>query len=237
MHPAANLARKPDMTPLAWTVSGHGSSVLAYWHGMPESDLDPAASNVIRDAQMAALLQAAAAGDGRAFESFYSATVRYAMAVVRRITGVALAEDVLADCYFQAWREASRFDAGRGSALTWLLTMARSRALDRLRQETLRHGGLSGAPAFEADESQACEGPGPEALLESVESNCRLHAALAGLSATERWVLGLAYFRDHSHSEIATLTGLPLGTVKSHVTRAQQKLRVALQAGPQEQLT
>jgi len=149
--------------------------------------------------------------------------------VVRRIAGDVHAEDVLSDCYFQAWRNAKQFDAARGSALSWLLTMARSRALDRMRQETLRHGGLAGAPEFDPDSSETGQDSGPEQLLESVEAGSRLHAALSHLSANERWVLGLAYFREHSHSEIAGITGLPLGTVKSLVTRAQHKLRETLQ--------
>jgi RNA polymerase sigma-70 factor (ECF subfamily) len=196
---------------------------------MQEPVNDPLASNAARDDQLAGLLRAAAGGDGRAFESFYNSTARYAMAVVRRITGDVHAEDVLSDCYFQAWRNAKQFDAARGSALTWLLTMARSRALDRLRQETLRHGGLKGAPEFDPDDQEAREEAGPQELLESVEAGSRLHAALAQLSGNERWVLSLAYFRDHSQSEVAELTGLPLGTVKSLINRAQHKLRETLQ--------
>jgi RNA polymerase sigma-70 factor, ECF subfamily len=180
------------------------------------------------ESQLAALLASAAAGDARAFEQFYDATARQAMAVVRRVAGDAYAEDVLSDCYFQAWRNAAQFDPARGSALAWLLTMARSRALDRMRQETLRHGGLSGAPEFDADAEQAAHDCGPEALLETTQAHTRVHAALAQLSANERWVLGLAFFRDCTQSEIATLTGMPLGTVKSLITRAQHKLRETL---------
>jgi RNA polymerase sigma-70 factor (ECF subfamily) len=190
---------------------------------------DPLASNAARDELLAAQLHAAAGGDGRAFESFYNSTARYTMAVVRRIAGDVHAEDVLSDCYFQAWRNAKQFDAARGSALTWLLTMARSRALDRLRQEMLRHGGMTGAPEFDADSGDHGDEPGPEQLLESVEAGTRLHAALSHLSPNERWVLSLAYFREHSQSEVATMTGLPLGTVKSLINRAQHKLREALQ--------
>jgi RNA polymerase sigma-70 factor (ECF subfamily) len=182
-----------------------------------------------RDEMLAGLLRAAAGGDGRAFEQFYDATARQALGLVRRIAGDAHAEDVLADSYFQAWRSAAQFDASRGSALTWLLTLARSRALDRLRQETLRHGGLSGAPEFDADELQQPGAVGPDALLESVEARSRLHEALGTLAPNERWVLGLAYFREFSQSEIASITGMPLGTVKSLMTRAQHKLREALQ--------
>ncbi|MBI5276000.1 MAG: sigma-70 family RNA polymerase sigma factor [Burkholderiales bacterium] len=192
---------------------------------------DPAGALRERDERLAGLLRAAAGGDGRAFEAFYTATARHAIAVVRRIAGDALAEDVLADCYFQAWRNAAQFDAARGSAITWLLTMARSRALDRIRQETLRHGGLTGAPDFDASVVEQGQAPGPEELLESVESRTRLHAALRELSANERWVLGLAYFRDFTQSEIATITCMPLGTVKSLMTRAQHKLRETLSTG------
>jgi RNA polymerase sigma-70 factor (ECF subfamily) len=178
---------------------------------------------------LAALLHAAARGDARAFEQFYGATCRQALAVVRRITGTALAEDVLSDCYFQAWRDAARFDAARGDAIAWLLTIARSRALDRMRKETLRHGGLSGAPEFDPATCEDVQVPGPEALLQGLQERSHLHAALAALSANERWVLGLAYYRDFTQAEIAGITQLPLGTVKSLMTRAQHKLREALQ--------
>src|SRR5438105_9083796 len=178
-----------------------------------------------RDRQLATLLKSAAGGNARAFDAFYTATVHHAMALARRIAGSAYAEDVLADAYFQAWREAARFDANRGSAMTWLLTMTRTRALDRLRQETLRHGGRTGAPEHDADTAQASADPGPPDLLESVQARSRLHGLLAQLAPNERWVLGLAYFRDHTQAEIAQITGMPLGTVKSLVNRAQHKLR------------
>lgn len=184
-----------------------------------------------RSQQLAQWLRAAAGGDGRAFEQFYNATARHTLAVVRRIVGDAYAEDVLAECYFQAWRNAAQFDEGRGAPLAWLMTLARSRALDRLRQEQLRHGGATGAPEFDADAHEAPCAPGPDVLLESVQARTRLHAALGDLSAHERWVLGLAYFRELSQSEIAARTGLPLGTVKSLMTRGQHKLREALRVG------
>lgn len=185
------------------------------------------ASQAARDERLAALLRSAAKGDARAFEQFYAGTVAHALPLVRRIAREH-AEDVLADAYFQAWQSAARFDAARGSPMGWLLTIARSRALDRLRQEVLRHGGLSGAP--EHDGAQEPDpAPGPDALLESVQAHTLLHRALAALSANERWVLGLAYFRGCSQAEVAAITGLPLGTVKSLITRSQHKLRQALQ--------
>jgi RNA polymerase sigma-70 factor (ECF subfamily) len=217
------------MSTLAYAAPARSTFMLAFRQRMQEPVVDPLNSNTARDQRLAGLLRAAAGGDGGAFESFYNGTSRYAMTVVRRIAGDVHAEDVLSDCYFQAWRNAKQFDSARGSALTWLLTMARSRALDRMRQETLRHGGLSGAPEFDPDSSENGQDPGPEQLLESVEAGSCLHAALSHLSANERWVLGLAYFREHSQSEIADMTGLPLGTVKSLMARAQHKLRETLQ--------
>jgi RNA polymerase sigma-70 factor, ECF subfamily len=194
----------------------------------PPSSTESPAIPAPQERQLALWLAAAAGGDACAFEQFYEATARQAMAVVRRVAGQAYAEDVLADCYFQAWRNAAQFDPGRGSALAWLLTMARSRALDRLRQEQLRHGGLTGAPEFDADSEPAAHDLGPDSLLESTQAKSRVHAALAQLSANERWVLGLAFFRDCTQTEIAALTGMPLGTVKSLITRAQHKMRETL---------
>lgn len=178
--------------------------------------------------ELAALITASASGDASAFESFYERTVHYAYAAARRIAGDAYAEDVLAEAYFQAWRDASRFDALRGNAIAWIVTIVRSRSLDRLRQESVRHGGNSGAPAFDENSIEDVGLPGPDALLEHTQAASALHSAMVELSANERWCLGLAYFRDLSHSEIAATTGLALGTVKTLISRSQQKLRATL---------
>jgi RNA polymerase sigma-70 factor, ECF subfamily len=178
-----------------------------------------------RDAMLAGLLASAAAGKTTAFESFYDATVGYARALARRMVKASDLDDLLADAFFQAWREAARFDPERGSAVTWLLTLVRSRALDLLRRQRATH-------EVEADtDSQpetASDLPGPDELLGGTQAGTRLHAALALLSSNERWVLGLAYYSDLSHREICEQTGLPLGTVKSLILRAQNKLRAQL---------
>lgn len=224
-----HLGLRADRT-FVLALHGWGSALrrapafLRWRTGMHDSPPSPR-----EEPPLAALLHAAARGDARAFEQFYGATCRQALAVVRRIAGAALAEDVLSDCYFQAWREAGRFDATRGDAVAWLLTMARSRALDRVRKETLRHGGLTGAPEFDPASCEDAGVPGPEALLQGVQERSNLHAALAALSPNERWVLGLAYYHDFTQAEIAGITQMPLGTVKSLMTRAQHKLREALQ--------
>lgn len=191
-----------------------------------------AADRAERDAELAACLAEAAAGSATAFERFYDASYGHARALARRmLRGLQRetdresdCEDLLADAYFEAWRGLARFDPARGSAVTWLLQIVRSRALDLLRrraaQATER---LGDEPAREPASDED-----PAAQLWQLQAGSRLHAALAQLSATERWVLGLAYFRDLSQTEIAAATGLPLGTVKSHAARAQARLRAAL---------
>jgi RNA polymerase sigma factor (sigma-70 family) len=180
------------------------------------------AARAERDGALAALLQQACAGSTSAFEAFYDQTFGYAQALARRMLGRrAELDDVLSSAYFQVWRELSRFDAQRGSAVTWLLTIVRSRALD-----TLRLARSDPDPAF-LDEAAAIpsDEPAPDELLQSAQTGSRLHAALATLNAQERWVLALAYFREMSHGQVASVTGLPLGTVKSLILRAQGKLR------------
>jgi RNA polymerase sigma-70 factor, ECF subfamily len=191
----------------------------------PSDALPPAEPRAALNQQLANLLSQICGGCAASFEAFYNLSVVCIAPRVRRLVGDNYCEDVLADTYFQAWRDAKNFDPGRGTALAWLLTMARSRALDKLRAENLRHGGLSGAPEAQPDEQADLSLPGPCEQLESMQTSAALHRALTVLSPHERWVLGLAYFRELSQSEIADVTGLPLGTVKSLVSRSQHKLR------------
>lgn len=178
------------------------------------------------DARRAACLAAAAAGDVRAFERFHDDTFAVARGLARRIVPAADVDEVLDDAYFQAWQQCSRFDTARGCATAWLLTLVRSRALDQLRRNAARPGP---APDAQVDDDPSADpAPGPEALLAQAQRGSRLHAALAGLSAQQRWLLGLAFFRDLSHAQIAAQTGLPLGTVKSVLLRAQARLREQL---------
>jgi RNA polymerase sigma-70 factor (ECF subfamily) len=193
----------------------------------------PAAARQRRDAELAALLARVAAGQVDAFEAFYDATLGNAQALARRIVADADLEDTLSDAYFQVWQQAARFDAGRGSALAWLLNIVRSRALDRWR-DGRRHAHAAiaddngGEDNFGATAPPAAEAPGPDELAVVAERGSRLHAALQALSAQERWLLALAFFRELSHREISGATGLPLGTVKSVILRAQHRLRRAL---------
>jgi RNA polymerase sigma-70 factor (ECF subfamily) len=220
--------------------AGRSAPALLWWRAhaaehprtMPTPALRPATdpARTQRDERLAALLDAAARGNSAAFEQFFDATAGYARALARRMLSGADVDDLLADAFFEAWRKAARFDAQRGSAVTWLLQIVRSRALDLLRQQALQPAAAA-APAL-ADEPADPAADPAEQLWQQQAGTC-LHEALQCLNPAERWVLGLAYFRDLSHSEIASATGLPLGTVKSHVQRAQTRLRAALTAPTQ----
>jgi RNA polymerase sigma-70 factor (ECF subfamily) len=179
-----------------------------------------------RDQRLAQLIARSAGGDAVAFEAFYDACVVHARTLARRILRDANIDDVLSDAFFQAWREAARFDVARGSAMAWLLTIVRTRALDCLRQRPPRAG-----PGDEELPDAASDEPGPLDLLARAQAGSRLQCALTELSKQERWLLSLAYYRDLTHAQIATATELPLGTVKSCLLRAQHKLRGLLDEG------
>ncbi len=187
---------------------------------------EPSAADAARSARDHALAQAlgaAAAGDDGAFERFYDATAGYARALARRLLDASEIDDLLAEVYFEAWREAARFDPRRGSAVTWLLMRVHSRAMDVLRKRATQPSvGGDAAPAPQAADDDPAE------HLWRAQTGTRLHRALQALTAPERWVLGLAYFHELTQTQIAGCTGMPLGTVKSHLLRAQTKLRAAL---------
>jgi RNA polymerase sigma-70 factor, ECF subfamily len=186
----------------------------------------PDAARRARDAHLAALLARAAAGNSTAFEQFFDATAAQARATARRLLRGDDIDELLADAYFEAWRKLALFDPTRGSAMTWLLTLVRSRALDLLRrQHTHPSVGGSNSSAAELPTASADD---PAEQLWRQQAGSHLHGAIAALNATERWVLGLAYFRALTRGQITQCTGLPLGTVKSLLLRAQHKLRAAL---------
>jgi RNA polymerase sigma factor, sigma-70 family len=186
---------------------------------------------VIMDAQyevQRGWVNAMASGDELALGALYDATLGKVYGLALRITGKAeAAEEVVGDVYLQAYRDAARFDAGRGPVIAWLMMLTRSRALDHLRRcdpadshpdpDTLH-------PERHVGENDPLDG------LLQVEGNLRLKTALAELLPVQRQMLALAFYRDLSHQEIADSTGLPLGTVKSHIRRALEKLKPLLES-------
>ena len=180
-------------------------------------------------AQLAAWVDAIVDRDERALAALYDATCSRVFGIVQRmVRRTALAEEVVEDTYFQVWRQAPRFDATRGSTMTWLLAIARSRAIDAIRREArFVHDTL--------DDEQALASGGKAAptdeLLDLARHHAELHRALLLLGAQPRQLVALAFFRGLSHEEIASQTSLPLGTVKSQIRRALLTLRHMLGEG------
>ena len=138
------------------------------------------------------------------------------------------AEEAVEETFWQAWRQAAQYDAARGGVSTWLTMIARSRALDRLRARRRRQeeamSDLSETKRAAVD-ATARRGDDPARGAEIAERRLLVRQALLALPPEQREVLELAYFRGLSQSEIAERTGQPLGTIKTRVRLAMEKLR------------
>jgi RNA polymerase sigma-70 factor (ECF subfamily) len=185
-----------------------------------------AATAAASEQQLSAWIEAIVDRDEHALAALYDATFARVFGLVQRIVrNTALAEEVVEDAYFQVWRQAVRFDPARGKALTWLLAMARSRAIDALRREArFAHDTLDDASLAEPASAQ----PVPDELLDLARHRADLHQALMLLGAQPRQLVSMSFFRGLSHEEIAEQMGLPPGTVKSQIRRALLALRNAL---------
>jgi RNA polymerase sigma-70 factor (ECF subfamily) len=151
--------------------------------------------------------------------------------VAYRIVGErADAEEVVLDAFAQAWREAPRFEASRGSVAGWLTMIARSRALDLVRARSRRDRITTTAASARPDWPLAMgeRGPDPAAGVDHVERRREVRQALESLSAPQREAIELAYYEGLSQSEIAERLQEPLGTVKTRIRLGMQKLREAL---------
>lgn len=170
------------------------------------------------------LLQAIARRDETALGSLYD---RYRLILfgllVRILSSREEAEDILQEVFLQVWRRAADFDERRGKPFTWLVTLARSRAIDRLRQLASR-GRVANAAAKETTEEVS------DAALDAIRSEQRevVSRALAELPEEQRRALLLAYFEGLTQTEIATRIGAPLGTVKTRMRSGMIKLRELL---------
>lgn len=172
-------------------------------------------------------VRALARGDEAALGRLYDATLGKVYGFALRLTGKPeSAEEVVGEVYLQAWRQAERFDATRGSVIAWLMMLTRSRALDLLRRADPAESHPE-PDVLLADREGETARP-LEALLE-LEERSRLSEVLNALTPIQRQMVALAFYRDLSHQEIADHTGLPLGTVKSHIRRALDKLRPLLE--------
>lgn len=185
-----------------------------------------------------ALVHAMARGDADAMARLYDRWSAALFGLALRITREkADAEEVVVDAFAQAWRDASRFEAGRGSVGAWLAMIARSRALDLVRSSGRRQR-LNDSAAIESADAPVGMGghfPSPGARVEDDERARKVREALDALPAAQRTTLELAYFEGLSQSEIADRLAEPLGTVKTRVRLGLRRLRELLaNLGPLE---
>ena len=179
------------------------------------------------DRPLAALLGRVARGEESALAQLYDSTCRVVYGLILRITGdAAAAEEIAMEVYLQVWRTAANYSPERGTVSTWLVMLARSRAIDWLRsrhgQSTRREDSLDDVFVLRDP------GPDPEAASLDAERSKAVRRAISGLPEEQREALQLAYFQGLSHSEIAARQGLPLGTIKTRIRLGTHRLRDAL---------
>ena len=170
------------------------------------------------------LRRVAEQADPAAFRELYQTYGPRVKAYMMRLgADTATAEDLAQETLLTVWRRAALYTAEKGSAATWIFAIARNLRIDRLRREV---------PWQELPEGRlesAAEDPGPDDTLVEMERQSRVRAALAGLPPEQQEVVVLSYIEGLSHGEIAQRLKVPLGTVKSRMRIAYQKIRAGLE--------
>jgi RNA polymerase sigma-70 factor (ECF subfamily) len=176
---------------------------------------------------LSAALKATASGDRKALRAVCDGTSAKLMGICLRILkDREEAEDVLQDVYVSVWRRAGSFDPDKASPITWLATIARNRAIDRLRSRAARG---SSAP-IEAIMNLADERPDGFAIAAARDEGDRVRHCLSTLEDKARELIRTAFFDGLSYSDLAARAGVPLGTCKSTIRRGLQRLRTCLEA-------
>jgi RNA polymerase sigma factor (sigma-70 family) len=191
--------------------------------GWPSDDcMDPTASR----AQLVAALARVAAGERDALKLVYHDTSAKLFGVCLRILGDRQeAEDVLQDVYLTVWRKAGVFDPARASPITWLVAIARNRAIDRLRAGAVLR---SSAPIDEAEEI-ADSAPAASDTLELAQAHGRLKVCLDELEPHHASAIRAAFLDGSTYEELARRMEVPLGTMKSWIRRSLMKMRACLE--------
>jgi RNA polymerase sigma-70 factor, ECF subfamily len=168
-------------------------------------------------------LEGTARGDLAAFKLVYSATSVKLYGIVLRILGRPdLADEVLQEVYVRVWQRAGDFNAAASSPITWLATIARNRALDEARRNTMRS--LDDVPGL----LQLPSGDDPAATQEQNEELRRLYACLEGLEPEKKEIVLLVYYHGLTREEIAARLGRPVATVKTWLRRSLAQLKDCL---------
>jgi RNA polymerase sigma-70 factor (ECF subfamily) len=177
------------------------------------------------DTALDGLLVRAGQGDQAAFEAVYDRVAAPVFGLIRRVLrDSAQAEEVAQEALLEVWRTAARFDPARGAALSWVMTIAHRRAVDRVRSAAAATQRDARAAAFEPS------GPADE-VAEAVESSLeaeRVRRCLDGLSELQRQSITLAYYSGYTYPQVASALGVALGTVKTRIRDGLKRLRDCL---------
>jgi RNA polymerase sigma-70 factor, ECF subfamily len=177
------------------------------------------------EADLDKLLTQVARGDQAAFEAVYERVATPVFGLIRRVLrDPTQSEEVTQEALLEVWRTASRFDPARGSAVTWVMTIAHRRAVDRVRSETA-------AAQREARVVSAAPLVSPDEVADAVEASAqaeRVRRCLSGLTELQRESITLAYYSGYSYSQVASALGVALGTIKTRIRDGLKRLRDCL---------
>jgi RNA polymerase sigma-70 factor (ECF subfamily) len=174
------------------------------------------------------LLQRSARGDESAFAAVYDAVSAKAYGLALRVVrDPAQAEEVLQESLLEVWRTASRYDASRGSAPAWILTIVHRRAVDRVRSA---ESATRRDTAYHDRNQPVSHDETAEAATASLEAH-RVRSALASLTPVQREAVELSYLRGYTHTEIARMLDLPVGTAKTRIRDGLIRLRDTMGVG------
>lgn len=197
-------------------------------HVQPVPSGAPSEEGAPVGARLAELLQRSSRGDEQAFAELYDATSARAYGLALRVVrNPAHAEEVLQEAYLDAWRTSARFEPGRGSAVGWLLTIVHRKAVDRVRSV---EAASRRDATFERESRPVDHDQTAEVAHSSLEAK-RVRTAVATLTDVQREAVQLAYFGGYTHTEVATLLDVPVGTAKTRIRDGLIRLRDTMGVG------
>jgi len=197
--------------------------------GVPSSEGTPSADGHSQAGpDLVDLLKACGRSDETAFARLYDATASRAVGLaVRVVRDPAQAEEVAQEAFLEIWRTAARFDPAKGSPMGWLLTIVHRKAVDRVRSA---EASTRRDTTYHQQNQPIDHDSTAEAAQASLEAR-RVRSALASLTPVQREALELAYFGGYTHTEVATMLDLPVGTAKTRIRDGLIRLRDTMGVG------
>ena len=193
--------------------------------GVPSNEGAPSGD---ASARLGSLMQRSSRGDEGAFAELYDATSARAYGLALRVVrNPAHAEEVVQEAYLDAWRTSSRFDPARGSAIGWLLTIVHRKAVDRVRSA---EAATARDATYHRESSPVEHDSTLEAAHASLEAQ-RVRSAVTGLTEVQREAVELAFFGGYTHTQVATMLDVPVGTAKTRIRDGLIRLRDAMGVG------